>query len=88
MAQFSPPISDNTYLSPTGHFMIANGLKVNHFARLFSEYLQSTSVAGVCLTFYYYFDGCNQLKSAVFNNEFKLYIIFSIFYCLFEQLNL
>jgi hypothetical protein len=57
MSQFGPSIPDNTLQSTQGHFMIANGKKVDNYARLSSEYLQPTSVSGVCLTFYYYFNG-------------------------------
>ena len=57
MSQFGSGIPDNTLQSTQGHFMIANGKKVNNYARLLSEYLQPTSVSGFCLTFYYYFNG-------------------------------
>ena len=57
MSQFGPSIADNTLQAIDGHFMIATGKKADNYARLLSEYLQPTSVSGVCLTFYYYFNG-------------------------------
>lgn len=57
LPQLGSGITDNTLQSINGHFMIANGIRSGHFARLFSEYLQPTSVSGICFSFYFYFNG-------------------------------
>lgn len=50
-------IADNTFEDLSGHFMLSNGKILNHFSRLISENMPSTSSTGDCLSFYYYFNG-------------------------------
>ena len=74
MPQFGPAIIDNTIQSSKGHFMIANGVKSGHYARLFSEYLQPTSATGVCLSFYFYFNGSNNSVKLKFEKFLNIII--------------
>ena len=73
MPQFGA-IADNTLQTVDGHFMVAIGktqdLYSNQRARLFSEILPATSENGICLTFYYYFNGYTGSNLTVRLSEF------------------
>ena len=40
-----------------GHFILANGLNRGDFSRITSQNLEKTADNGVCMSFYYYFNG-------------------------------
>jgi hypothetical protein len=51
-------IADHTLgLSGDGHFIIANGKNQGDYSRIFSQILEKTTDTGMCLSFYYYFNG-------------------------------
>ena len=48
---------DYTYKDESGHLALANSFKNENWARLFSEKLEPDNDPGVCLSFYFYFEG-------------------------------